>query len=223
MRTPARIIIIIILILSLLAPLGASVAGAQALPDLVVSVRDLAERPLPGVTVTVRDGPRPPVTSVTDAQGVAALSPVSGPVVRVALAGTIQGVPMTHTGDAADGGMQVVMASLPDAVAFVVDPLGSVAPDPSMFALESVIGTPFPTAQVGAAVLSPDGPGGLRDDAPTAEAIALGPGATHAAADAPAPAGAVSSWMEIVRAGAAIIVLCFLGGLVLLHERRRAC
>jgi cell division protein YceG involved in septum cleavage len=221
------------LIVTLLLWLVVSAGGAlsQGAPALVVTLKDINERPVAGVRVVVRDstGERDIARATTDTQGTTSFAMLNASDIRVAVEGQLKsGVKLFQPGNDARG-MLVFLRSGTTHVDLLTDVDGLIAPDPrTMAALEP--GIPVATAPT---ALLPTAPLAAR---PTATAIRAIPqptfltlsdrtgGASLAgnAVDAQAPEAAVSPALIWLGLGLlALFIGCGIGILIVLRPWRR--
>jgi hypothetical protein len=213
------------LIVTLLLWLVVSAGGAlsQGAPTLVVTLKDINERPVAGVRVVVRHstGERDIARATTDAQGTASFATLNASDIRVAVEGQLKsGAKLFQPGNDARG-MLVFLRSGTTRVNLLADVDGLIAPDPrTMAALEpgipvatalpavfpTALIAPRPTATAIPAVLQPTFlalRGGVADAGTVGEAPTEAP---------PAPTTPLFAWLGIT-----LLFGCGLGILMLLR------
>jgi hypothetical protein len=108
---------------------GLALAPVQDLPDLIVSLRDSADRPVGGITVSVRavDG-HELAHAATDAAGRVSFGPLRVSTVRVAVSGALAtGIALRQPGADASG-IWLLLGAPPTRLDLLVEPNGLVRP-----------------------------------------------------------------------------------------------
>lgn len=167
-------LLFICLMVSWLAVHGGTALAQPQLPDLTVTLHDVAGAPLAGVVVLVRDasGSQTLAQAVTDANGAASFTHLMESQVRVAVLGALpNGTTLYQPGDDAVG-IRLLLNALPATLTLRSAADGMVAPDPAEMARE--IGVPIATsaAAVSTAPAAPTLSAVPRDVSPSTGAVA---------------------------------------------------
>ena len=139
-----RLLFISLLVVWLAVNGGVARAQPQP-PDLIVTLRDVANAPLAGVTVTVRDsgGSHTLAQAATDVHGAATFANLMESQVRVAITGTLpNGTKLYQPGNDATG-ISLLLDPLPANLALRSAADGMIVPDPAAMAREP--GVPIAT------------------------------------------------------------------------------
>ncbi len=209
-----RLLLISLLVVWLTVNDGVARAQTQ-LPDLMVTLHDVAGAPLVGATVIVRDasGSQTLAQVTTDANGAASFAHLMESQVRIAIVGTLpNGTKLYQPGNDATG-ISFLLNPLPATLALRSEADGMIVPDPAAMARE--IGVPVATA--GAAI--PTAP--IAPPVSVAQAVAAPPAAAPAivvsTATAPSSTGNQQIWL-----GVAALILLISAGIGILVVQRRA-